>query len=219
MKLYKKLILIFLISLSCIFLCSCSSKDDLKDNFISYYNEQLNNHVFTTSLNTEMIIVDIKKENISQNPKVVLTLGLGNSDIAEKTYQWLQLSPDKRKADLKESGDMVVKYAQDNNWSTDYYLYVDVCQVYDGCSIVYDYEQDKIWIPNCENSFLEMYQKFGTFYKKELEENEEGVKFLVENNLAYIKHKEVEYSNNMSYTVFIQDGEFKSYGEDESTKY
>lgn len=216
----KKYMLFLLLAITILFLCSCSSKDkNIKEDFINYNKEQLDNYTFTTSINTEIVIVNLEKENTSHNTKVVLTLAIGNSDIAKTTYQWLQLSVDERKADLKECGDMVARYAKDNNWSNNYYLYVNVCQVYDGCNIVYDYETNDIWIPNCEGTFLKMYEKFDTFYKKELEKKQEGIDFLIENDLAYIKHNQVEYNNSSSYNVYISDGEFKSYGQDDSTKY
>lgn len=216
MKKYTLFLLFIVIPL----LCFCSSNDkNIKEDFFNYNEDQLGNHTITTSKDTEIVIVNLEKENILKNPKVILTLAIGNSDIIKTTYQWLQLSSDERKLDLKECGDMVVKYAQDNNWSNDYYLYINVSNIYDNCSIVYDYEQNKIWIPNCENTFLKMYQKFGAFYKRELEKTQDGIDFLVENNLAYIKNNQVEYRNNISYTVYIQDGEFENYGKEDSTRY
>lgn len=65
-----------------------------------------------------------------------------------------------------------------------------------------------------------MYEKFNTFYKKDLEETQDGIDFLVDKNLAYIKHNQVEYENIFSYTVCIDnERNFKSYGEDDSIKY
>ena len=213
MKIYKKLIIIFITLLLFVTFPSCSTDNDLKEDFIDYYKTQLNS-------NANFIIGNLEKESDSNNPKVILTLFLDDdTETNEQTYEWLQVSPNERKKDLKEYGDIVIKYANENNWSNNYYLYINVSNIYDGCSILYDYENDEIWIPNCENIFLEMYQKFGTFYKKELENTQEGINFLVENNLAYVKHDKVEYNNNMSYTAFIQNGEFKTYGENNSTKY
>lgn len=219
MNLYKKMIFILLILLSVIILCSCSSETDLKESFIDYYKNKLNNKTFTTSTNKEMIIIDLAREN-SSNPKVILTVCVGGeSSVNDVTYDWLQLSPEERKSELKECGDMVIQYAKDNNWSNDYYLYVNLCQVYDGCNIVYDYEQNSIWIPNCENTFIEMYKKFNTFYKKNLEESQEGIDFLIEKDLVYIKHDQVEYNHTSSYNIYISDGKFESYNEEDSAKY
>lgn len=219
MNLSKKAILILLIVLSVITLCSCSSDTDLKDNFINYYKNELNNKTFTTSTNKEMIIIDLEKEN-SSNPKVIFTVCIGGeSSINDVTYDWLQLSPKERKSELRECGDMLVQYAKDNNWSNNYYIYVRLCQVYDGCDVIYDYEQDSIWIPNCEDTFVEMYEKFNTFYKKNLEESQDGIDFLISKDLAYIKHDQVEYNHTSSYSVYISDGKFESFNEEDSTKY
>lgn len=219
MNLSKKAILILLIVLSVITLCSCSSDTDLKDNFINYYKNELNNKTFTTSTNKEMIIIDLEKEN-SSNPKVIFTVCIGGeSSINDVTYDWLQLSPEERKSELRECGDMLVQYAKDNNWSNNYYIYVRLCQVYDGCDVIYDYEQDSIWIPNCEDTFVEMYEKFNTFYKKNLEESQDGIDFLISKDLAYIKHDQVEYNHTSSYSVYISDGKFESFNEEDSTKY
>ena len=220
MKLYKKRMLLFLLYLATVSLCSCSADKDMKEDFVDYYGEQLSDYIFSTSSNTEIVIGSLYKEENSSNKKVVLSIYIGgNSNVESKTYKWLQLSPEDRKTELKECGDMVLEYAQDKNWSNDFYLYINASNIYDGCSIVYDYEKDEIWIPDCENTFLEMYQKFGTFYKRELEENQEGIDFLIKNDLAYMKHNQVEYGNNLSYTVYVSDGKFNSYGKENSVKY
>lgn len=219
MNLSKKAILILSVVLSVITLCSCSSKTDLKENFVDYHKNKLDNKTFITSTNKEMLIIDLEKEN-SSNPKVILTVCVGGeSSVNDVTYDWLQLSPEERKSELKECGDMLIQYAKDNNWSNDYYLYVNLCQIYDGCHIVYDYEQDSIWIPNCENTFIKMYEKFNTFYKKDLEKSQEGIDFLVNEDLAYIKHDQVEYNHTSSYSIYISDGKFENYNENDSTKY
>lgn len=61
-----------------------------------------------------------------------------------------------------------------------------------------------------------MYQEFGTFSKENLSKTQVGKDFLIENGLATLKHNEIEYKSMFSYTVFIDNGEFKSYGEDDS---
>lgn len=221
---FKKTLQIVLAFLSSVLLCSCSSKNDLNDDFISYYEQQLDQKVYKTSNNQNFIIGNLDKQKISEvseHPKVILRVYLGNeTKNQDEVYNWLQLSIDERKADLKECAELVIKYAQNNNWKNDYYLYVYLANIYGGCNIIYDYEKDEIWIPNCENTFIEMYEKFNTFYKKDLEETQDGIDFLVDNNLAYIKHNQVEYKNIFSYTVYIDnEGNFKSYGEDGSIKY
>ena len=216
----KKAIFLFFILIFGLNLCSCSNKFDLKEDFISCNETKLNNQIFSTSTGHDMIILNFEKEDTSTNPKVVLTLGIGGvATDNEATYKWLQLSPEERKSELKEFGNLVIQYAKDNNWKNDYYLYIVVSYVYDGNNIIYDYEQDSIWIPNCEDTFIEMYEKFNTFYKKNLEESQDGIDFLISKDLAYMKHDQVEYNHTSSYSVYISDGKFESYNEEDSTKY
>lgn len=219
--LFKKTLQIVLVFLSSVLLCSCSSKNNLRDDFINYYEEQIEQKVYNTSKVQNFGIGNLDIEKVSEHPKVVLRVYLGNgTEYQDEVYKWLQLSIDERKADLRECAELVIKYAQDNNWKNDYYLYVNLTDIYGACSIIYDYEKDEIWIPNCENTFIEMYEKFNTFYTKNLEETQDGIDFLVDKNLAYIKHNQVEYENIFSYTVYIDnEGNFKSYGEDDSIKY
>lgn len=219
--LFKKTLQIILVFLSSVLLCSCSSKNNLNDDFISFYEQQLDQKVYKTTKDQNFVIGNLDKEKVSEHPKVVLMVFLGNeTKNQDEVYNWLQLPIKERKADLRECAELVIKYAQNNNWKNDYYLYVDLANVYGGCNIIYDYEKDEIWIPNCENTFIEMYEKFNTFYKKDLEETQDGIDFLVDKNLAYIKHNQVEYENIFSYTVYIgNEGNFKSYGEDDSIKY
>jgi len=218
---FKKTLQIVLVFLLSILLCSCSSNNNLNDDFISFHEQQLDQKVYKTSQDQNFVISNLDKEKVPEHSKVVLMVFLGNeTKYQDEVYKWLQLSIDERKADLRECAELVIKYAQDNNWKNDYYLYVNLTDIYGVCSIIYDYEKDEIWIPNCENTFIEMYEKFNTFYEKDLEETQDGIDFLVDNNLAYIKHNQVEYRNIFSYTVYIDnEGNFKSYGEDNSIKY
>lgn len=145
---------------------------------------------------------------------------MGASDKTENTtYQWLQHSHDERKTELRQCANLVIDFAKSEGWKNDYYLYVEITNIYDSCSIVYDYERDSIYIPNCEEVFIDMYKDFGTFSKKDLSETPTGKNFLIEKGLATIKHNEIEYNNIFSYTVFITNGEFRSYGNDDSAVY
>lgn len=219
--LFKKTLQIVLVFLSSVLLCSCSSKNNLNDDFISFYEQQLDQKVYKTSTDQNFGISTLDKEKVSGHPKVVLKVSLGSgTKYQDEVYKWLRLSINERKADLRECAELVINYAQNNNWQNDYYLYVDLAYIYGGCNIIYDYEKDEIWIPDCENTFIEMYEKFNTFYEKDLEETQKGIDFLVDNNLAYIKHNQVEYRNIFSYTVYIDnEGNFNSFGEDDSIKY
>ena len=87
------------------------------------------------------------------------------------------------------------------------------------CDVVYDYEKDIIYIPNAENIYKEMFEQFGTFNVKDVAEADGGADFIVDNNLGYWKHNELETDYAISYTVYLHDGEFSEYGKDKSTAY
>ncbi len=216
----KKFIITFLII--CTVLCGCgntnSSSDTLVDKMLAY--NSIDSRVFTTTKGTEMYASSLEIENTDYSPRVVLTLNIGNTYIYEKAYNWCQMSIEERKADLKECGDMVVSYAKSEDWDNDYYLYVNVDSVYDGLSVVYDYEEDWLYVPDSEIIYMNMYEQFNTLNKWDLEDSQEGIDFLINNDLAYLKHNEVEYKHNILSGVYIHDGEFsKSIDDDEYTIY
>lgn len=217
-KILCVVICVFLIITS---LSGCSSKNsNMRDDFVEYHSDIFDKNVFTTVSNTKMAVMSLEKENTNSKPHIVLWITIGASNnLDEATNKWLQLSYDERKAELKHCGDMVVDYAKKQNWKNDYYLYVSVVNIYGGCDIVYDYELDTLYVPNCEDVFLQMYDKFGTFSEYNLADTETGKAFLIDNGLARLKHNEIEYTNLYGYTVFISNGEFKSFGDDDSKRY
>lgn len=218
MSLNKKVavILTFLAFIVGISLYCCNSPKDMGDKFRSWYKKQINETgYYTTSSGIKMLLCNLRKENTSINPKVILSILLDD----ESKYKLSQLSYDDRKIVIKECANFVIEYAKIDKWNNDYYLYVD-CDVYDFQHIIYDYEKDEIWVPKCENIFIEMYKKFGTFHTSDLKKTQEGIDFLIDNKLAYIKHDEIEDKNKESYWVTIDNhGEFNSYDEEYSDKY
>ena len=64
-----------------------------------------------------------------------------------------------------------------------------------------------------------MFEQFGTFNVKDVAEADGGADFIVDNNLEYWKHNELETDYAISYTVYLHDGEFSEYGKDKSTAY
>lgn len=64
-----------------------------------------------------------------------------------------------------------------------------------------------------------MYEKFGTFLEKTVAETQDGIDFLISNNLAYMKHNEVEFKKISSYDVYVHEDKFSSYDKDQSTAY
>lgn len=97
-------------------------------------------------------------------------------------------------------------------WYTDLYYAT-------GCNIIYDYEENEIYIPNVEYIYRAMFDKFNTFDRDVISKTEEGKDSLVKNKLCKEKHGELENNYPYSYDVYIHDGKFCSVFEDYSTKY
>lgn len=205
-------------------LCSCSNKtpdEKLTDSFLEYSLGKTDgkfNRVFTTSNGTEMVISALTKED-TYYPKVLLSVEIGNTDFKNQIYQWITSPVSMRMDDYRECAEMVIKYAKNENWDNDYYLYVNTRNIYGSCDIVYDYEKDIIYIPNAENIYKEMYEQFGTFYTKDITEADNGSDFIIDNNLGYWQHNELETKDATSYSIYLHDGKFSEYEKDKSTTY
>lgn len=205
-------------------LCSCSKKtseEGMTNSFLEYSLGKTDgkyNRVFTTSNGTEMVVSELQKENAT-SPKVILSVDIGNTDIKEKLYQWITSPVNVRMDDYRECAEMVIKYAKNENWDNDYYLYVNTRNIYGSCEVVYDYEKDMIYIPNAENIYKEMFEQFGTFNVKDIAEADNGSDFIIDNNLGYWQHNELETKDTTSYSIFLHDGKFSEYEKDKSTAY
>ena len=223
-KIHKILLLTSIVTVGVLFLCSCSKKtseEGLTDSFLEYSLGKTDgkcNRVFTTSNGTEMVVSELQKED-SSSPKVILSVDIGNTDIKEKLYQWITSPVSVRMDDYRECAEMVIKYAKNENWDNDYYLYVNTRNIYESCDVVYDYEKDMIYIPNVENTYKEMYEQFGTFNVKDVAESDNGSDFIIDNNLGQWQHNELETNDTTSYSISLHDGKFSEYEKDKSTAY
>ena len=193
----------------------------MTDGFLEYSLGKTDgkfNRVFTTSNGTEMVISELTKEDVHY-PKVLLSVEIGNTDFKNQIYQWITSPVNVRMDDYRECAEMVIKYAKNENWDNDYYLYVNTRNIYGSCDIIYDYEKDMIYIPNAENIYKEMYEQFGTFHAKDVAEADGGTDFIIDNNLGYWQHNELETKDVTSYSIFLHDGKFSEYEKDKSTAY
>lgn len=220
----EKFLIIVPIIICMLCLCSCSKKtseEGMTDSFLEYSlgkTDDKYNRVFTTSNGTEMVVSELQKEDAT-SPKVILSVDIGNTDIKEKLYQWITSPISMRMDDYRECAEMVIKYAKNENWDNDYYLYVNTRNIYGSSDVVYDYEKDMIYIPNAENIYKEMYEQFGTFYTKDVAEADNGSDFIIDNNLGYWQHNELETKDATSYSIYLHDGKFSEYEKDKSTAY
>ena len=64
-----------------------------------------------------------------------------------------------------------------------------------------------------------MFEQFGTFYTKDITEADNGSDFIIDNNLGYWQHNELETKDATSYSIYLHDGKFSEYEKDKSSAY
>lgn len=96
--------------------------------------------------------------------------------------EWMKMPADKRKVDMREAADLVIDFALKEGWK-DYYLYVQLFCA--GHHVLYDYERDALWVPEDEETRIEMCEKFGSFAREDVAKTQAGQDYLVEMGWAY----------------------------------
>ena len=74
---------------------------------------------------THKKITLVKSQHPRQYYKVLLSVEIGNTDFKNQIYQWITSPVSMRMDDYRECAEMVIKYAKNENWNNDYYLYVN----------------------------------------------------------------------------------------------
>ena len=214
-KTYIVLFLLCLISFNFV-ACNNSIEYDIEADYLKYHSQK-EREIFDLSNGLKVSIDYIHKSN-ETNPTVMVQLTSttywmfesnngysSTSNAYSALYQWGNQSIDEKKADLRKIGSKFIEYAKATNWDNHYYLYVSL-HTYCG-DFIYDYECDKIWIPNQFDLQMMMYETFGTFEDSDLLHSSTGGSWLLENNLAKTIHGEIEInSNNFDYyNIYIDD--------------
>ena len=213
-----KRILALTLALGIIFNSGCGREKSLRDTFCDYYVDELDDGNITIG-DYSIYVVSLGKEDTTYQPKVVLSAYIEGHEQYEKTYSFAHLSVSEQKEILRKLGDKVIRFAKNQNWKNDYHLYVTLGTSY---HYVYDYELNWLYVPNCIDVYLKMYEEFKTFSRFDVEKMDGGREFLIESGLFYDKHGELEYNSffDEGFDVYIdREGEFHSYGKDGSTLY
>lgn len=167
-------------------------------------------------------LMSIKKEQNSYYPMVVMKLMIDGMDenFYQNKYDFIKKSNDEKLDILRKAGDLLVEFAQSQEWDNNYYLYVDLYRVPEN-DYVYDYKDNVLYVPNDEELYVTMYEKFQTFDKDELTKSQEGIDFLISNKMAAYKHNELEIDYPLTgFNVYIDaNGKFHSSKIDGSTRY
>lgn len=139
----------------------------------------------------------------------------------ETLYNWILSSVQSKKNDLQIIGDKVVKFAKESGWSNNYHLYISLCYNNANCEVHYDYETDEIYIPKCDDLYIEMYEKFNLCSRYEIENTEKGQEWLVSKGLGFYKHGEFgTYVGALeSMYIWCYEGEFSIGNREKSNVY
>ena len=198
--------------------CTDDKELTLTEDFAQYYEESNVSdskylHLKTSSGATLWNISFNKEENSA--PKVIVDWEFDFSDKTTKDkdkYKFITQKPQAIKNEMKAIGDKVVQFAKARQWNNNYYLYITISIESFEFDFVYDYEKDKLYSPKQLPIVIEMYEKFSTFYQKDIANMQGGVDWLVANGLGEMKHG--EYNSKLyglqSYSVWISQGKFVS---------
>ena len=167
----------------------------------------------------EVVSLTLEKEE-SFFPSVVLSFRIYEPPFSS--------SPKTIKNGLRDICEYVFEYAQYCEWDNDYNLYVCVQYFFDvSYYVTYYCETDELYIPSYKTRSLlsSAYDKFGTLDDEEICKTREGVNWLIENGLGYMKHNQFEFSgwgkydNSVGYYCYISNNELKCYSLSEIETY
>lgn len=206
----------------CFMLAGCGEKEKTEQEKFSEYLE-LDSKYGTIKLDsgTKVHLWYLEKESDYPNRVwVSLNYNTGEYNGYSGLYEWLKLSVEQKKKDLKIVGEKVVSFAKSNGWNNNYYLYVTISYGVH-TQTIYDYEKEKLYVPNVDNIFLEMYEKFNTCSYWDIKDDKAGTDWLVSKGIGTYKHGEYEhnYSALDSMSIWCYDGKFSIRDTNKSTAY
>lgn len=189
--------------------CTDDKELTIQEDFAQYYaesNVKDSKYLYLkTSNGATLWNISFNKEENS-SPKIVVDWEFDFSDKTTKDknkYKFITQKPQAIKSEMKAIGDKVVQFAKARQWNNNYYLYIAITIESFEFDFVYDYEKDILYSPKQLPVVIEMYEKFSTFYQKDIANMQGGADWLVANGLGEMKHG--EYSSKLyglqSYSV------------------
>ena len=204
----KKLLIVTSATLSAVLTLSfagCTDNDNsLQVEFAKYLSLDKKNGTYAMSSETKVSLFSFNMTDDAL-PKFCIEFNIEDKSLSE----WLKLSNEKRKADLK----VIAVSAQSFIVSKDY---SNLCQIYvsviynPGTQSIYDLNKDTLYIPNCDNIFSEMYKTYSTCSLSEVRERPTGPDWLANRNIKGSSDLE-------SMWVYVNNGALKISGESKST--
>ena len=201
--------LVFAAALSCT--VSCSGPDH-REQFTDYLEETLGPDAveLPSGLRIPAVTLNLGVEKAKYAPRVVL------NHFSFLGYEYV-LDPDVVEGDMRYLGDLVVGYAEHCGWDNNYHLYISLVNGADW-SVTYDYEIQKLYLPDRYDLFKEMVTRFESTDFEEIASSEKGREFLSSCGLAELKHGKFEPTWEWTLcfaatkTVHLVRGEFTSHG-------
>ena len=184
--------------------CTDSDDKDLQTGFAEYLSLDKKNGTYLLSSETEVNLFSFGKTDDAL-PKFCIEFNIEYKQL----YDWLNLTNEKRKADLKSVAVQAQNFIASKDWSNKCQIYISV--IYDpGTQTIYDLNKDKLYVPNCDNIFSEMYETYSTCSLSKVREMPSGSDWLTNRNIK-------SSSDLESMWVYISGGTLKISGESLST--
>lgn len=207
-KLRKLSVIAFIVSSALLMLsfagCTDSDDKDLQAGFAEYLSLDKKNGTYLMSSETEVSLFSFEKTDDTL-PKFCIEFNIEYKSL----YDWLKLSNETRKTDLKAVALLAQNFVVSKDWSSKCQIYISV--IYDpGTQSIYDLTKDKLYVPNCDNIFSEMYETYSTCSLSKVREMPSGSDWLTSRNIR-------SSSDLESMWVYINAGALKISGESKST--
>lgn len=182
----------------------CSDEKDLQSEFAEYLTLDKKNGTYLMSSETEVSLFSFEKTDDAL-PKFCIEFNIEYKPL----YDWLKLSNETRKTDLKAIAILAQNFITSKDWSNKCQIYISV--IYDpGTQSIYDLTKDKLYVPNCDSIFSEMYETYSTCSLSKVREMPSGSDWLTSRNIR-------NSSDLESMWVYINEGALKISGESKST--
>lgn len=194
-----------------ILLAGCSAENrSIEDDFVNFLGEEgILELPSGYGIFKSLIGAEIEGADTDQRVIVSLDLLMDSEHEADSDY-FVAHELNVIKSDLKVVGEKFIEYAQSAEMENDYYLYVE--QGIDK-KIVYDYEEDTLYVPKNYGSYKAIYQAFDSTDIDKISNTEKGVKFLVALGFGEIKHgvfeRDLNFSRDDGTGVYIYEGTFE----------
>lgn len=218
----RKRVLLLGISLILVLnLCACGGlpKRDMSNKFLNYYGNELGEHNgIRLPSGQYQYLYSLRASSSDAVKKTVVMMVTPNT--AKGTYDWISLSNEQRKADMKNLGRMFHEYAEHMKYGDGYDLYVVSAPLYGSCCVIYNYGTGQLWIPDLEDTYKEIYEKYQTFELSDIEKVEGGTQYLLDKGLVKKTKNGIQENDNGSYYIQINgNGTLESGDMDRSTEY